>query len=384
MPNVLGPYNPVFYAQEALIQLEKALGMAARVYRGYDAERSSFNRGDSISIKKPSTFSAQSAPSSAQDLDVGTITLTLNQWKEVKFALTDKELAYTGDRIITDHIRPAAYALADDIDVALCSLYKDVPWVYALAGTTAATDITGPRKILFDNRVPMNDGNLHYMVGGALEADFLNLAIFHNANTAGPTNNEGALLRGSLGTRFGVEVFANQNVQTHTPGTLNDTSVLTNGTFAKGATSIDLDEVTLTGSTAIGDSFSIAGQTQRYAITNVVAASGNALTGVTFTPPLVAAVGDGTAVTIDQEGTAIVQHTQFHTNAFAIAMAPLPQIPGELGARVAVVSDPISGLSLRSRMYYDGDNSKVVVALDVLYGVKTLDPNLAVRGRRAT
>lgn len=384
MPNVLGPYNPIFYAQEALIQLEKALGMAARVYRGYDAERSSFNRGDTISIKRPSTFSAQNAPSTAQDLDVGTVSITLDQWKEVKFALTDKELAYTGERIIQDHIRPAAYALADDIDIALAGQYKYIPWVYAAAATTDATDITGPRKIMFDNRVPLNDGNAHLMVNGVTEAAFLNLPIFHQANTTGQGGNEGALLRGTLGTRFGVEVFANQNVLSHTPGTLSDVTVLTNGTFAKGATSIDLDEVALTGSTAIGDSFSIAGQTQRYAITNVVAAAGNALTGVTFTPPLVAAVGDGTAVTVDQEATNVVQNLAFHRNAFAIAMAPLPQIPSQLGAQVAVISDPISGLSLRSRMFYDGDNSKVMVALDVLYGVKTLDPNLGVRLRADT
>lgn len=384
MPNVLGPYNPIFYAQEALIQLEKALGMAARVYRGYDAERSSFNRGDTISIKRPSTFSAQNAPSAAQDLDVGTVSITLDQWKEVKFALTDKELAYTGERIIQDHIRPAAYALADDIDIALAGQYKYIPWVYAAAGTTDATDITGPRKIMFDNRVPLNDGNAHLMVNGVTEAAFLNLPIFHQANTTGQGGNEGSLLRGTLGTRFGVEVFANQNVLSHTPGTLSDVTVLTNGTFAKGATSINLDEVTLTGSTAIGDSFSIAGQTQRYSITNVVAAAGNALTGVTFTPPLVAAVGDGTAVTVDQEATNVVQNLAFHRNAFAIAMAPLPQIPSQLGAQVAVVSDPISGLSLRSRMFYDGDNSKVMVALDVLYGVKTLDPNLGVRLRADT
>ena len=35
-PNTLGIYDPLFYAQEALIQLEKALGLAGRVHRGYD------------------------------------------------------------------------------------------------------------------------------------------------------------------------------------------------------------------------------------------------------------------------------------------------------------------------------------------------------------
>ena len=60
-------------------------------------------------------------------------------------------------------------------------------------------------------------------------------------------------------------------------------------------------------------------------------------------------------------------------------MAPLPELPDELGAKVATVSDPVTGLSVRSRIYYVGDSSEVHVALDVLYGVKTLDNNMAVR-----
>ncbi len=43
---------------------------------------------------------------------------------------------------------------------------------------------------------------------------------------------------------------------------------------------------------------------------------------------------------------------------------------------------PVAGLyfSLRCRMFYMPDLSKYKVALDVLFGVVTLDPNLAVRG----
>ena len=61
--------------------------------------------------------------------------------------------------------------------------------------------------------------------------------------------------------------------------------------------------------------------------------------------------------------------------------APLSELGGQLGAKIATVADPQTGLSLRSRLFYDGSNSKVIVALDVLYGVKTLEPNRAVRLR---
>ena len=67
----------------------------------------------------------------------------------------------------------------------------------------------------------------------------------------------------------------------------------------------------------------------------------------------------------------------FHRNAFALAMVPLPMdLPG---IEAMTVSDPVMGLSVRARRFADGHNSKLIMALDVLFGVKTLDPNMAVR-----
>src|SRR5438874_1427443 len=96
--NDLGNYNPTFYAAEALLILYKALGMAGRVYRGYD--RNPGDLGDTIKLRRPGTFTAQDAPGSATDIKPDSLSITLNQWKEVRFSLTDQELAYTGQRII--------------------------------------------------------------------------------------------------------------------------------------------------------------------------------------------------------------------------------------------------------------------------------------------
>jgi hypothetical protein len=48
-------------------------------------------------------------------------------------------------------------------------------------------------------------------------------------------------------------------------------------------------------------------------------------------------------------------------------MAPLTEIGNNLCARSVTVSDPITNPALRSRLFYDGNASKVCVALDVLY-----------------
>jgi hypothetical protein len=367
-------YTPQYWANEALIQLEKALGMASRVYRGLDEERRSFGRGEVINIRRPSTFTVENAPSTAQDVETSGVQVTLNQWKEVKFKLTDKDLSMTGERIIAEHIRPAAYAIADDIDQKLASLYADVPWFYDLAGTTEVKDVIGPRKVLFNNAVPMND--LHYMINGDLEANLLALSAFSQHQGAGPLGAE-TQLRGSLGTRYGVEIFANQNTPSHTPGVSADATGALTANAAKGDTSIAIDSVTSGGTFTKGDTLVIAGNTQRYSITANVTATGGAAT-LQITPPLVQAHTSTQVVTIRLDSH--VANLMFHRNAFVLAMAPLSDMGKNLGAQIATVQDPITGLALRSRLYYVGDESEVHVALDCLYGYRTLDPNLAVRG----
>jgi hypothetical protein len=382
MANTLGDYNLIFFAQEALIHLWKALGMAPRIHMGYSDERRAFGRGETIQIRKPSTFTVADAPDEdGQDLSVETVTITLDQWKEVKFNLTDKELAFTQEEIIQEHVAPMAYSLANDIDQKCTALYKDIPWYDDLNATDGSViaDILSPRKTLFDNDVPIQDQQfMHYMINGTLEQGFLGLPAFTQHQGSGLTGEE-AQLRGTLGRRFGVEIFANQNVATHTMGTNTDTAVQVDGTHLKGVSSILFDEETGSGTLVPGDTFVIAGNTQRYAITNTVTGSGSHFTGVEFTPPLAQDHSDADAVTINMDTHAA--NLMFHRNAFAIVIAPLPEIGNELGARIVTVTDPVTKLSLRSRIFYEGKTSKVSVAMDVLYGVKTLDPNLATRAR---
>jgi len=379
--NTLGVFNPIFYAQEALIILSNAMGMANRVHRGYETERRSFSRGQTISIARPSSFTAEDAPSTAQNIVTGTVDITLSNWKEVKFELTDKELAWTTERIIAEHITPAAIALAENVDDALCGLAKQVPWHYDLNATpgSVVADVTGPRAVLFGNGVPMKDPrNLHFMVDGTMENGLLANSAFTTFNGAG-SEGQSSQITGALGQRFGMGFFANQNVASHTKGTASTGTLAVNGTPALGATTINLDAVSVTGTLVPGDTFVIAGNTQRYAITNTVTAGSNAFAAVTFTPGLAAAPSDDAVVTVSLDNHTM--NLAFHRNFAALAMAPLPEMGNELGAKVQTVTDPITGLSIRSRIFYVGDTSTVKVALDILYGYKLLDGNLAVRAR---
>ena len=379
MANTLGYYNPVFYAQEALIQLEMALGMASRVHRGYEAERRGYGRGEYVNIRRPSTFTAEDAPDDGgQNLTAESVQVQLAYWREAKFVLTDKELAFTGNQIISEHIRPAAYALATDIDDKLCDLYLHVPWYVDFSTVATAALCLEARQRLVLNNAPMNDDNIPMMVDPYHEADLLALDVFAGANEGG-SSGEQALQSGHIGKRWGMEFFTNQNVPTLTASTLADVAGEVDGAHAAGVTEMTIDALTDAETVVIGDIFTIAGDTQSYVVRSADTVSGNEIT-VTTAPALKVACTGGEVVTFAvAANVAGTQGMAFHKNAFALVTAPLPEMGNELGAKVATVTDPLTGLSLRSRIYYIGNSSAVHVALDVLYGVQILDHNLAVR-----
>jgi len=384
MANSNGNYIPILYANEALIHLRKRLGMAARVHRGYDAERRTAGKGKTISIKRPSTFTSQSAPSSAQELAVGTVDITLSTWEEVKFALPDNEAAWADPSIITDHIAPAAYAIAASIDQDLVDLVNTVPHAYVepTAGTAATVaGILNTRKKLGDLNVPLTEQErMHFMVGTKAEADLLALSAFAQHQGAGQAGVD-TQLSGYLARRYGFEFFTNQNVGTVAYNNITDTAGTITEPAAVGDTTITVAGLDTSIHYKAGTiiKFDVSGY--EYAVATTTALSAGAGT-VTITPAIRVAEADNAAITIQttMDNVTNVQNLAFHRDFAALAFAALPDsVPNELGARAFTVMDPVTGLSLRARLWYDGDNSKTLCAVDALWGVKVLNADLACR-----
>ena len=90
-----------------------------------------------------------------------------------------------------------------------------------------------------------------------------------------------------------------------------------------------------------------------------------------------AAPADNAAITVvtGTASTAYPQNLCFHKNAFALVMADLDLPDGApFKAR-----ESMENMSIRVVKQYDIDNDKDVIRLDILYGVKTIYPELAVR-----
>lgn len=382
MANTLGYYSPEFYANETLIHLRKVLGMAQRVHTGFDEERRAFGLGEYINIRTPSTFVAQEGSITVQDITTKTTQIRLNRYPEVRFAVPDQEYAYTGERIISDHIAPAAYALADHLDQALIALYKDVPWLYDYGTATDHQVVTGMYGVAFGNHNPMMDPNWHLQIDQTLMTGFQNSDMFKSASMAGEGNNQ-TLFNGSLGTRYNIEIYPNQNATvagSHTVGTVisgADQAGALTANLAAGATTLAIGSLGAAETLKAGDTFSIAGNTQRYAVTADVTMTAGAA-NVSFTPAAVQAYSSGAVVTFYVQATGAVQQLLYHRNAFALAFAQLPE--NLEGTAVSVATDPVTGMSVRARRWTDNDSKQQLVGLDMLYGVKTLNGNMAVRG----
>lgn len=377
MTQALNTYDPIFYAQEGLSILKNSLGFANRCYRGF--ERQTKVPGSVISISMPQEFVATAAPAAATDLAPGEVQITLDGWDEVKFKLTDKELALTRDSIITDHIAPAIYALALKIETGIATkMYQKCGWQNTASSPADVEDIVSLRKLMFSNKCPMLDGQRYLAVDGTIGSEFLQLSAFSQYIGAGEA---GAATQrdGSLGSKFGFGIFETQILPTHTAGSLSVSGTLqVNAAAALNATSLvfKASSTTLTGDIHAGDFFTIAGDDQAYAVTATATASGNLVT-VSISPALQVAVSGNEEVTLTQTSGDI--QLAFHRNSTALAMAPLSTMGNELGAKIEVATDPDTGISLRARQYYIGDSSVVAVAYDALYGVQVLRPNMIAR-----
>lgn len=394
MAQNLDAYNPIFYAQEGLIMLMKVLGLAGRFTRSYDDQQTSRQRGQTINVRVPSAFVAKDAPSAAQDLDTTHIDIKLDFHKEVKFRVTDKELSYTNQQIIAEHINPAAYALADQIDQDCANVVDDVPWYTDWTSPAAIADITAFRASLFNRKVPFNNPELlHTMVSGTIGGELLAQQAFAQYQGAG---EQGVLtqMTGTLGRRYGFNFFENQNTPSRTsPTTADLVGAINNAAgYAAAATAIAVNGLSANADIRKGDIVLVTGHTQQYVVTaNTLADGTGAIASLPiFGSPFVAKGGleaftaNSVVVTIvpsGGSGTTKVQNLAFHQGAFALGFAKLPDFFDGQGVRVFSVLDPVTKLALRARTWADGNNSAFFVALDALYGVKTLDSNKAHRIR---
>lgn len=402
MANTLANFDMALAARMALMWLKNKKGVVKAVSRQAETERQgAFEQGQTINMRRSTLFGEASeftpgTGTTAEDLKGQNVSLTLDQHFEKKFTVSDRELAYSTERLIEEHIGPATDRVADKVEASIYSLGQYIG-PHALANQSGAQNIiAASRKVLLDNKCPMDD-NIMCAVDPSLEQTFITDPIFINANTAGQGQNS-TLIDANLGRRFGVNFMSSQlairNIAQNT-GTGAAAAGTGDRVGAIDATAdVNATSITIKGLTdsqtfkAIGDRFTIAGDPTVYRCMSDATSTSTDITINIFPALRKQALEDAVVTfvqreTIEDAAAGIKENLMFHREAFGLCMAPLPSVGDGMGARIAVVTDEQTGLSLRLRMWYAGAAGLVNVAVDALWGVAVLNPMLACRMLRA-
>lgn len=380
MSNTLTAVVPKLLAQ-GLLALRQMAIMPMLVNRGY--ETLAGQKGTTIDIPIPSAITVQDvAPGATPPVTAvvapTSVSITLDQWKEAPFYLTDKELQEVVSGIIPMQASEAIKALANTVDSYIFGLYKGVYGYYGTAGATPfatdTSDATKVRAILDNQLAPLGDRRV--VMNADAQANALNLTAFQNTQFATDASD---VIAGKLTPKFGFAWFMDQNVPTHTAGTITTGLIAKAATaVAIGATSVVATTAASTGACALkaGDIITFAGSTQTYAVgadvTQAAAATDTA--AISITPPLVKALVGSEAITV--KATHVV-NLAFHRDAFAFANRPLDVPTDGLGAIVQSAIDPVSGLTLRLEI--TREHKRTRYSYDILYGGLLVRAALAAR-----
>ena len=389
-------------AKAAVAVLDNELVMGKKVFRGYEEDFAKkvngYEVGETITIRKPADFTVRDgAVASAQNVTEGKTTITVNKRRGIDFKFTAQELTLNIKDLSERVIKPAMVQLANDIDVELHGLYKDVPnWV----GTPGqvinsfADFAKGPQRldegaVPQDMRCAVLSPEDHWgMVGSQT-------ALFND------TINKPAYRQGQTGRIANIDTYMTQNVATHTvgsdvSGTVNQS--ITASTIAYSAVKDTMQQTITVASLNLnpGDVFTIEDVYDVNPVTKarlsfqkqftVVSYSSNTLvfypamiwTGAFKNVSVTTGVTDlntKAIVAVGQAGGIYRQNMVFHQNAFALVTVPLVSPPGA----VDVGRQTYKGTSVRVIPVYDGINDESMWRLDVLFGVKAIDPRLATR-----
>lgn len=362
-------------ARQALPRLIENLVFPNLIHKDY-SNTFEVGKGATIQVRKPVILTASdfdaSTGVSAQDVKEESVEVTLDKLATVDVEFGAISRATDVDDLNRLFIEPAAAALAEKINSDGLTLYKDIPYYTGTAGTTPSTlaIFANAAKVLDDNKVPTT---LRRGVwNSTCMAAFRQIGDIVNAEKSGATE---ALRAGSIGNIFGIQNYMAQGVKTATSTAPTAGGTGATGYKAKTAVSSGKQVVavsnasanaTLTGSVKVGD-IVVIGSTN-YVVVEDATASSNELT-LKLDKAVVCDVND--AITIICGGG---QNLVFHQNAFAFVTRPLAAPAG-----VESYTTSYNGVTLRVTRGYDMQYKKEMISMDVLYGYKTMYPELAVR-----
>jgi hypothetical protein len=393
MANVFANTQAVTF--ETLYLLQPNLVFAGSVNNDYSKQfgQEGNKRGDTINIRLPQQFLGRTGTAvNLESITDRTIPLTLTTQFGVDFAVTSADLKLSIDDVRNRYLNKAAITIANKVD-------RDGFTLAAITSTnivgTPGTALTNEDVIrdatvkLDEDETPLDDQR-HIIINSKQEQKILSA-------TKVQFNDQAELGRqyrkGRMGTALGYTWAMSQTTPRLVAGSLGGVPTVS-GANQTGA-SLSITALGANGTVHVGDKFTMDGV---YAVENISHVSlsslqqftvlanntANASGAVTLSiSPAINPTGQyqnvsnapaaGTAVRfIQPTGVTYTAGIAYHRDAFTLAFAPLDEPRGVESAKVA--TDPDTGVSIRSVLFWNGMTDQWIYRFDCLYGWAALYP----------
>lgn len=389
--------TPTAVTREALRILHQKLNFIGNINRQYD---SSFaiegaKIGSQLQIRLPNEYTVRTGQTiQVQDTSEISTTLTLANQKGVDVEFSSQDLTLSLDDFGKRILDPMMSVLAANVESDALSMFEDVfNQVNNVSSASTFRLILEGRKKLVDNLAGAT--NLKANLDTQTNLDMVDVlkGLFQDSSSISKQ-----YLEGILGRTSGFEFFENTLMPRHTTGSDDGTGdYLTNDATAQTGSTLTVD--TGTGTFLKGDIITVGttstgmvrvhpetkvstGNLQQFVVTADVAASA---TSIPVSPEIIATgarqnvnAGAANNLTIDKVGGASATHDislGYAPDAFTFVTADLRMPRGvDFAAR-----EVMDGLSMRIVSDYDITNDRFPTRIDILYGFRTIRPQLATR-----
>ena len=374
----------------ALAILHQKTNFIGSINRTYDDSfaQDGAKIGSTLRIRLPNQYTIRTGPAlSTQDVVENNTALTVATQMGVDTNFTTAELAMNIFDFSQQVLEPAMAVLASNIEATAMQMVTDV--YNQVNGQTFAQvfrNVLLGGKILDDNLAPM-DNNRMIRLNTLDNVDFVDglKGLFQSSQKISKQYETGV-----MGQTAGFEFAQNTLIPAFTRGA--EAGYVVNGT---GQTGASLVVGTGTGAGNKGDVFTVAGVFRVHPETKnstgalqqfVLTAAYTGGAGTMLIAPAIITAGATQNVTASPANSAVVtfagtasvaygQSLAYHRDAFAFASADLLMPEGVHFAARKVME----GISMRIVRAYDINSDRLPCRIDVLFGVKAIRPQLAVR-----
>ncbi|MFM1960693.1 MAG: hypothetical protein RL588_2210 [Pseudomonadota bacterium] len=347
-------------------------------------------------MRLPNQYAVRTGPALAtQDTSESSVDLKVQTQKGVDLNFTSVDLTMSLDDFSDRVLEPAMSVLAASIEADAMTMYQDVAnQVNSIGAAATFQKVLQGRKILVDNLAPLGGRTANLNTQDNMDLVDALKGLFNDSDAVARQYREGY-----MGRTAGFDFMENTLWPSHLRGGANGAYTTNTLAAVLPASPNPVNAITVaagTGSLAKGDVLTIAGVMrvhpetkastgvqQQFVVTQAFAGGAGV---VQISPPIITAGPQQTvtmattnaASPITVVGTPNTAHglsMLYHKSAFAFATADLVMPRGvDFSAR-----QTFDGISMRIVRQYDINSDRFPCRLDVLYGYRTLRPQMACR-----